>query len=453
VVGSVAGGWLLYYPLDNPGVLAVALTLVAWSMTLAAWPLGKTGRLGAVVLLGGAAALAWWQPGFDKHRFAQGAFGLNQMTPFSYHGPAYFHEHFQQDHPVKFYDDGPAGTVAVIGDQARPDAPAGILPPPGFPVPAAAAPAVEPAPLAIMVNGKSDSNTARDRQTLKLSAHIPALWAPDRSKVMVIGLGTGVTAGELTRYPEVKQIDVAELSPGVVAALPLFAPFTQDVQRDPRVQIHLGDAFRVLRRSRERWDIIISEPSNVWLTGVDQLFSREFYRLAHERLTANGVLLQWVQKYALDPQTFCILMNTLRGEFPHSCIYQGEPGDLLVLASKRPLTVADQERAQATWAGNRAVRESLAEIGVTSFEELRQRERMGLWLVAGQLTQFGIETLDRPRVHYRAGRARFIGASLADMTGDPAAADTVIFSSAVFDQTMQLRLQTNAAPAAVVPAK
>ncbi len=449
VVGSVAGGWLLFYPLDNPGVLGVALGLVALSTTLAAWPLGKIARMSALVLLGGSAVMVWWQPGFEKHRFAQGTFGLSELTPYSYRGPNYFYEHFRRDRPVKFYDDGPGGTVAVIADNADSSLPAELSRlPPGLPVPIAAASAPTNPPLAIMVNGKSDSHTARDRQTLKLSAHIPALWAERRSKAMVIGMGTGVTAGELTLYSDVQRIDVAELSSGVVDALPLFAPFTHNVQRDPRVRIHVGDAFRVLGRSRERWDIIISEPSNVWLTGVDLLFSREFYRLAREHLTDDGLLLQWVQKYAMDPQTFGILMNTLHSEFPHSCIYQGEPGDLLVLATKRPLTVADQERARRVLAANEAVRESLAEIGVNSFEEMRKRERMGLLLVAGQLQGVGLETLDRPRVHYRAGRARFIGAGLGDVTGDPAALGTVVFSSAVFDQTMQVRLQTNASPTA-----
>lgn len=449
VIGSVAGGWLLFYPLDNPGVLAVALGLVALSTALASWPLGKLARLGALGSLAGSAVLAWWQPGFEKHRFAQGTFGLDRLTPYSYRGSRHFHEYFRRDRPVIFYDDSPAGTVAVIADRAGSGVPAELRQlPPGLPFPMAEPSAPTNPPLAIMVNGKSDSNTAQDRQTLKLSAHIPALWAERRSKAMVIGLGTGVTVGELTLYPDVEQIDVAELSSGVVDALPLFSPFTHAAQRDPRVRIHVGDAFRVLGRSREQWDLIISEPSNVWLTGVDLLFSREFYRLAREHLTHNGLLLQWVQKYAMDPQTFGILMNTLRSEFPHACIYQGEPGDLLVLASKRPLTVADQERARATLAANASVRESLAEIGVNSFEELRKRERMGLLLVAGQLEGVGLETLDRPRVHYRAGRARFIGAGLGDVTGDPSAPGTVVFSSAVFDQTMQVRLQTNATPPA-----
>ena len=451
VIGSVVGGWLLFYPLDNPGVLACALLLVALSAALAAWPLGNFARLGALVLLLGAASLSWRQPDFDKQRFAHGTFGLNQLTPYSYHGPEYFYENFEHGRLVKFYDDSPAGTAAVIADNTSPGKPGEPGPlPPGFPFPMSEPAVPTNPPLVILVNGKSDSNTLLDRQTLKLSAHIPALWAEQRSKALVIGLGTGVTAGELTLYPEFQRIDVAELSSGVVDALPLFASFTHSVQNDPRLHIHLGDAFRVLGRSHEQWDIIISEPSNPWVTGVDLLFSREFYQLTRAHLTDDGMLLQWVQKYAIDPKTFAILMNTVHSEFPNCCLYQGEPGDLLVLASKRPLTVADQERAEKTLAGNPAVRASLAEIGVHSFAELRQRERMGLLLVADQLKSAGLETLDRPRVNYLAGRARFIGTGLEDSARDPSAPDSVIFSSAVFEQTMRMRMQTN--PPSFAPA-
>jgi len=447
LIGSVVGGWLLFYPLDNPGVLASALLLVALSAALAAWPLGNFARLGALVLLLGAASLSWRQPDFDKHRFAQGTFGLNQLTPYSYRGPQYFFENFKRGRLVKFYDDSPAGTAAVIADKSSTSGPGESIPlPPGLPFPMMETAVPTNPPLAIMVNGKSDSNTKLDRQTLKLSAHIPALWAGQRSHALVIGLGTGVTAGELALYPEFQRIDVAELSSGVVDALPLFASFTHSVQDDPRLHIHLGDAFRVLGRSREQWDIIISEPSNPWVTGVDLLFSREFYQLARAHLTDDGVLLQWVQKYAIDPQTFGILMNTVRSEFPNCCLYQGEPGDLLVLASKRPLTVADQERAEKTLTGNPAVQTSLAEIGIHSFAGLRQRERMGLLLVADQLKSAGLETLDRPRVNYLAGRARFIGTGLEEMSLNPATTGGIMISSALFEQTVKMRLQTNTPP-------
>ena len=147
----------------------------------------------------------------------------------------------------------------------------------------------------------------------------------------------------------------------------------------------------------------------------------------------------------MDPRTFGILMNTVRSGFPHCCLYQAEPGDLLVLASKRAFTPADQQRAEATLRNNASVQASLAEIDIHSFPELRQRERMGLLMIADQLKNAGIETLDRPRVHYRAGRARFTGIGLEDAPKDPGEPGAMIISSSVFHSTAEMRLQTNSA--------
>jgi len=167
-------------------------------------------------------------------------------------------------------------------------------------------------PLAIYVNGKSDSSTVIDISTLKLSAHLPVLLAPQRQNVMVIGLGTGVTAGELTLYPDIERIDIAEISPEVVEALPYFSKANYSVHQNPRVKIHIGDAFRILGRSKSKWDIIISEPSNPWVTGVDLLFTKEFYVLAKERLFANGILLQWVQVYDANIEMVGMIVNTVK---------------------------------------------------------------------------------------------------------------------------------------------
>lgn len=140
VIGSVAGGWLLYYPLNNSGVFTVALSLIALTAALASWPFGKVARLGAVGLFGVVVLWAGRGAGFDQNRFAHGTFGLEEMTPFSYRGPAYFHEHFQRDRTVKFYDDSPSGTAAVIADHATAfAAPEFTLLPPGMP-------AFDPAP-------------------------------------------------------------------------------------------------------------------------------------------------------------------------------------------------------------------------------------------------------------------------------------------------------------------
>jgi hypothetical protein len=117
---------------------------------------------------------------------------------------------------------------------------------------------------------------------------------------MVIGLGTGVTAGELTLYPDIERIDVAEISPTVVEALPYFSKATYHVENNPKVRIHIGDAFRILGRSKTKWDIIISEPSNLWVTGVDQLFTKEFYTIALSSLEAILLRALWSPSYIKD---------------------------------------------------------------------------------------------------------------------------------------------------------
>src|SRR5690606_34860168 len=159
--------------------------------------------------------------------------------------------------------------------------------------------------------------------------HLPALWSAKRENVLLIGLGTGVTAGELGLYPDLKSLEVAEISSLVAEALPHFGEYTRNIHEDPRLKIHVGDAFRVLRRSSEKWDVIISEPSNLWVTGVDHLCSKKFYQLAKAHLNEGGTFLQWVQQYAFSTEGLGIILNTLQSEFLHFTAFQGTKGDLL----------------------------------------------------------------------------------------------------------------------------
>jgi spermidine synthase len=228
-------------------------------------------RITASLLAIVAIVFAIRPPGFQRHRFAIGTFNLRAAVPHSFHGPRRFFEQVYQTREIRFYKDGPAGTVSVLADLAGPDERVEPGPPPPFPAPPSAAPDATkendgPAPLSILVNGKPDSNTVHDRQTLKLTAHLPALWARQQARALVIGLGTGVTAGELSLYPDMETIAVAEISPSVVEALPHFAAFTHRVHENPRLRINHGEAFRIRRRRPEKWDLIISEPSNPWST-------------------------------------------------------------------------------------------------------------------------------------------------------------------------------------------
>jgi hypothetical protein len=228
---------------------------------------------------------------------------------------------------------------------------------------------------------------------------------------MVIGLGTGVTAGELTLYPDIEEIDVAEISPAVVQALPLFGDFTHAVHKDPRFKLHSGDAFRILGRSPQKWDIVISEPSNPWVTGVDALFTRDFYRLVKEHLTEGGILMQWFHTIVSSPEMLGMVLRTVHEEFPQIRVFLAG-SDLLILASTRPVACQDLIGADKTLADNAQVRASLAEIKMESLSAILVRECWTPSFVADHFRTSDIQTLDFPRLHYLAGRDFFMGRDL-----------------------------------------
>ena len=293
---------------------------------------------------------------------------------------------------MKYYNDGPTATVAVTQDKHK------------FPL-------FDQKSMALFINGKSDSSTIGDVYTVKLLAHIPALLAEKRSSVMVVGLGMGVTAGELTLYPDVERIDVAEISPSVVAALPLFHQFTHDVHKDPRVNIHIGDAFRIIGRSQNKWDIVISEPSNPWVTGVDSLFTREFYHLVKNHLTDSGVMVQWAHTIIASPPMIEMILNTVQQEFKYSRVFLGG-SDLLILASNKPVSCRNLTAAEATLTTNEKVKKSLGEINVTSLASLLIKERWTSLYVADYFSDSGIQSLDFSKLHYLAGKDFFLGKNL-----------------------------------------
>ena len=387
LVGSLAGGIGLYLVFDLPGVFLSAAALAGFAATLAARPLVRRPLLLGVALLAFLVALPPLAKRLDRKRLAIGTFRLTQKTPVSHAGPAAFYAAFYPEAEVLFHKDGPLVSAAVVEFPGQDWYPGQAR--------------------SIMVNGKSDSSTVGDMYTIKLAAHLPALFARERASALVVCLGTGVTAGEFTLYPEMERIDVAEIAPTVVEALPYFSAYTHDLERDPRVLILAEDAISVLARHDRTWDIIASEPSNPWVAGVDLLFTREFYRLVRARLATGGVFLQWLHMFDASAEMFSMIAATVSSAFPHCRAFSSQMNDLLILASNEPIGPAELRRAEARLAANGQVRASLAPLQLDRLPQILAREVLSPSLIqrfAGGVQQ----TMDHPRLHYIAGRSFFL---------------------------------------------
>jgi spermidine synthase len=190
----------------------------------------------------------------------------------------------------------------------------------------------------LKTNGKTDASNGLDMHTQLMSGHIPLFLSPESKRVLVIGMGSGVTAGAVARHP-VERIDVVEIEPAVVEAAAFFEKENHNVLQDPRLKVVIADGRNFLLSTPATYDVIISEPSNPWISGIGNLFTIEFYEAARARLAPDGVICQWIQIYNILPHDLKMVIRTFRTAFPHTTIWQTLGGDFLLIGTVKPLVV------------------------------------------------------------------------------------------------------------------
>src|SRR4029079_2997658 len=190
---------------------------------------------------------------------------------------------------------------------------------------------------AFVVNGKVDGSARGDAGTQVMSGLVGAILHPDPRRALVIGLGTGSTAVWYGAIPSMERVDVVELEPAVLRVAAACAPVNRDVLHNPKVHIRIADAREVLLTTPDAYDLIFSEPSNPYRAGIASLFTQEFYRAAAARLRDRAIFGQWLPAYDVDSQTIRTIYATLGSVFPFVETCTTDSGDLLLVATKRPI--------------------------------------------------------------------------------------------------------------------
>src|SRR5437588_2816125 len=108
-----------------------------------------------------------------------------------------------------------------------------------------------------------------------------------------------------------QHVDVVELEQAILKIAEICSPVNQKALKNPKLRVIIGDGRELLLTIRSKYDIIVSEPSNPYRAGVANLFTREFYESINNRLTPDGIFLQWVQTYSVDDRTIEIFYRTL----------------------------------------------------------------------------------------------------------------------------------------------
>ncbi len=255
----------------------------------------------------------------------------------------------------------------------------------------------------LRVNGKSDASALGDRETQLLMGHLGPMILGRTQRVLIIGYGSGMTLGAVARHP-VGAIDVVEIAPEVIEAAEFFLPWVNDTKGDERVRLYVEDARTFLFRTPHRYDLIVSEPSNPWVAGVSNLFTREFFTQARQRLTPRGMLVQWFHTYETSDEVVRLILRTAVEQFPDVRLFQSNHADFFLVASMQP-RVLDTEAAREAF--TYAI--DFAGLGLTEWQALFALEVAGrddLHFLAGPGP---IHTDRRPLLDFLAAEAFYAG--------------------------------------------
>lgn len=258
--------------------------------------------LGAAISSALALALVFVVARFDPNAMAGGVFR---------HGSARITD---AEGKVIFYRDGKTASVAAI--------------------------ATSKGTVSIATNGKvdaaiqvlDDKEPSPDEATMIMSGALPLLYHPAPKTAAVIGFGSGLTTHTLLSDPRLERVDTIEIEPAMVAGARAFGDRVKRAYSDPRSHVYFEDAKTYFSAHKARYDLIVSEPSNPWVSGVANLFSREFYRFLPRHMAPKGLFVQWVQVYEINDELIATVVRALSESFSDYHVYLTTGSDMLIVA-------------------------------------------------------------------------------------------------------------------------
>lgn len=251
--------------------------------------------------------------------------------------------------------------------------------------------------LQISVGGHVEASVQPyDMRLQRMVGHLPALIHPNPKKILGIGFGAGVSAGTFTRYPTVESITIAEIEPAVPPiSTKYFAEANFNVKNDPRTRIAYDDARHFLLTTTEKFDIIASDPLDVWVKGTASIYSLDYFEMVKKRLNPGGYFTLYVPLYESSEEVIRTELATFFKAFPNGTVWSntidGKGYDLVLMGQADPLKIdVDAVEAKMRSPGYEPVLKSMNDIGYRTVSDMYatyagQGSDMTKWLEGAQL--------------------------------------------------------------------
>jgi spermidine synthase len=389
ILGASVGGLFLLPTLFVTGTVLLAVSCNLVGGAIAMWAAGQSGpdkakgaaQVGWVVAAAWAIGLVQWaRPPWDPLLMTAGMYKYASHMDESELNRAGVNEFAIEPYELVYYAEGLSSVVTVARSK-------------------------DSGNMWLANNGKVDASTQIDMPTQVMVAHLPFVFQPEPEDVLVIGLASGITAGSAVLHSDAGHFEIIELEPAIVEASHFFDEHNHRPLEDPRVELIANDGRNHLFLQPDgRYQLIISEPSNPWLTGVSNLFTKEFFELGKSKLDEGGVWAQWVQMYGMDHEDLRSLLHTFTSTYRYVHLFSTiEDADLVLIGSDAPLDMS-ADRIGAMMDRDKAVRDDFKMIDVESPEDVLTR-----YLVdQDKILQFAgdapLNTDDNMRIEYSAPR-------------------------------------------------
>lgn len=245
----------------------------------------------------------------------------------------------------------------------------------------------------IATNGKpdaamnlfADSNPTDDEPTMVLLGALPLALMEKPDNVAVIGFGSGLTTHTLLGDPRIKSVSTIEIEQVMVDGARAFGPRVARAYTDPRSHVVIDDAKAYFASQSKKFDLIISEPSNPWISGVGALFSKEFYHFVPKHLNKNGLFVQWIQLYEIDDELLGSILQALTPEFSDYSAWISNNTDLIIVASPdRKIPQLDFNRLTDA----KVLESELTRLGISTAENMNFRKVADAQLLRAAATAY-----------------------------------------------------------------
>ncbi|MDR2940865.1 MAG: polyamine aminopropyltransferase [Clostridiales bacterium] len=157
----------------------------------------------------------------------------------------------------------------------------------------------------------------------EMIVHVPMAVHPSVKKVLVIGAGDGGVARELTKYKQIKSIDLVEIDKQVIDACKKYLPKTASALDDKRIDFYYQDGLKFVRKHKNEYDLIIVDSTDPFGPG-EGLFTKEFYGNCYNALKDDGIMVNQHESpfYAEDAIAMKRAHKRIAQSFPICRVYQ-----------------------------------------------------------------------------------------------------------------------------------